>query len=91
MGSAAAAVTGHVRHMTNPWPPGLGALCRYCWERPRNTRIATCGHMALCEECARTVSTAGFACLVCQAAFTLASVVSAHPSEDTYVPVSHRT
>lgn len=60
--------------------------CLYCYERPRNARIMSCGHLALCMECAGTVAAAGFPCLVCQAAFTLANVAAAEPGEVTYLP-----
>lgn len=60
--------------------------CLLCYERPRNARILSCGHMSLCMECAQTVAAAGFPCLVCQAAFTLANVAAAEPGEATFLP-----
>ncbi|KAH3757534.1 hypothetical protein Pelo_10650 [Pelomyxa schiedti] len=38
-------------------------ICKVCWERPRNTRLAPCGHGCLCSTCAEAVSL----CPVCRA------------------------
>lgn len=59
--------------------------CLCCLNRLRNTRLTSCGHMALCAECAAVVAEAGFGCLICQAHFTVAHIAPALPSEETYV------
>lgn len=61
--------------------------CRVCMLRPRNTRITTCRHMTMCEECTQFMLRNGAArCFLCGHPFTAADLVRGVPGEATFQP-----
>lgn len=68
-GAAAAAEAGPATAPPLLLPPtSSGGCCVVCFDAPRETVLAPCGHRALCQRCTRALVEARRGCPICRAA-----------------------